>query len=210
MKFKILLIITLVFVAVFGTVGVISNRSYKRNTMDDYIIALSQDFLADNFDGIDERIVEADYILKVRASEDAEFIFKGRHQKAEVVKVFSGNDISVGEQIYIFPTSSHIFDNNTINMGFVNDMIKGKEYLVFLQEQVGNAKSGERVFSTFETIFRTCFAYDDIKSEVVPEPDNEERQVSYKTVKDYELFTCSQRALDSFLALKKRMIEKYN
>lgn len=189
-------------------IGVMVRGTFvNANDLDFYPVATAGvyvlDALENNIELVEDR---SEYILKVRCKSDSIFVFKRTYQEVEVLHSFSGvGDIKQGDVINISPAASYIFsDDGSLNMGFINEMRVGREYLVFLDEPKSSVELGITIYPTVEFIMTMIFAYDDIENAVA-----ETGYVPYSVVATSEIFADDQSAINKFLKIKATFLEKY-
>lgn len=197
--------------------GVSKKASYtditsKANYMDRFYVAEIPTSLAvDDCQILKERLPESPFIIKVTPKAQPENFFSGRRQKVTVEKVYSGNRLNVGDDIYI--TSNHwkIYPGEkTLDTGFVNPMKQGSLYLVFLSESVISPddpsipafrlQSGNHIDALFY-----CDSCDNLTYPV----SGDTTYLPYTKVKNNEFFAVDQKGVDAFLTLKKDMFKLF-
>ena len=202
-------IITILMLIPAIIVGIIGKCSYtNHNNLSYYTVAtIDEELLSFVYHSKEDIQESSSYILKVKCTSDTQFSFKLTYQEAEVIEVYKGKDkMQKGNMIRISPVSSCIFsDDNSINMGFVNEMEKGKEYLVMLGEEKSSLELKQSIYPTVECMITMIFAYDEIENKVA-----KEGYVPYTEVESSEVFADSQEAIDLFEQMKTELLEKYS
>lgn len=189
--------------------GIIGRCSYtNHNNLSYYTVAtIDEELLSVVYNAKEEIQEGSSYILKVKCTSDTQFSFKLTYQNAEVIEVYKGKDkMQKGNIIRISPVSSCIFsDDNSINMGFVNEMEKGNEYLVMLGEERTSLELKQSIYPTVDCIITMIFAYDEMENNVAKED-----YVPYTELENSEVFANSQEAIDLFEQMKTELLEKYS
>lgn len=199
-------ILTLTLLVPALLAGAVVRGSIRPAALSNYMVAvLKPDVMLMAEERIGECEENADYILKVKCVSDAEFIFVQMYQEVEVVEVFKG-DVQAGERICVMSEGSRVYASfNAINMGFVNAMTEGKEYLIFLQEGVTSEELDMTIYLSENAGITPFFAYESVPNVICPE-----EEVPYTRVKDNEVFAKNQEVLDRFEAMKSKLFEKYH
>ena len=184
---KIGILTCIIFLPVLVIGFMVRGTFVNANDLSYYTVATAGAHIVTALENNAETIGEGSaYILKVKCKSDTQFLFKKTYQEVEVVKVFQGKeDVAKGDVINISPAASHIFsDDDSINMGFVNEMRVGKEYLVFLDEKKTSVELGISIYPTVEFIMTMIFGYEDMENNA-----NAVGYVLYEEVKDCEFFS---------------------
>lgn len=157
-----------------------------------------------------ENLDASPVIAQVTCTGDVEHLFYVSRQPVTVSKVFKGEALSEGDEIYLTSSWRLLVGNSfrAIERGYVNIMKPGAEYLVFITEQVGES-NGLPVYSLNSvSIVAPVFCYEDSQNVILPVPSGS-TYVHYKEVQGNEFFVTSQESLDMILALKDEFIQKY-
>lgn len=209
------IIATIVITVTLIIVSCICRTSFTHfDSMEPFKVALLSDNMFDvikeNFAGSLEKsrnIVKVKCISGVRLGE------KMAMQSAKAIQVFKGDDIMEGDEITIMPCSSWIFaDKMSINTGFVNAMIPGDEYLVFLQKPSKAADRNLTVYRTVESLVCAIFSYkehDNVTPEVEYDEYGDGMVVDYSIVKNNEFFVNTKKMDDLMKSLKAEVMKKY-
>lgn len=203
----------------FGAFGLSKRGTYTDITADPdfiydfYVGELDTDLVKSSCEEMAVSLPSSPVILKVTPLDTPEYFCQGRQQKARVEKVFSGDKLSVGDEIYI--TASHWMvysDDNSIDTGFVNFMKSEKSYLVFLTDFVGYAEDNQtKVYCLQGENIYAVFCYGSCDNVIYPIAENAESTAApYSAVADNEFFAAEQEGLDAFLALKEELLAVYN
>lgn len=205
-------VVMFVISIISGVIGVVCKRSYiNRTDLGYYQIGLFPDEMSDMLaDTMEAAIKESQYILRVRCIGREEFSFVLTYQPVIIEKVFKGKDLNAGDNINISKYSSCVFKKPpSINMGFVNTMEEGKEYLVFLNSKAESIEFGTEIYITADTTVAPVFSYDRYDNVIVDTISDTGLIAMYSDVAENEFFAESQKGLDAFLKVKNNMINKY-
>lgn len=222
-RVKIVAIITSVLFIGAALTGIVFRSSYTDMAQDEDIldkieITLMSDKLMDslNLEGIAQIAEEeAQYILRVKADGNLEYKFRQAHQKAQVEEVYRGEGVEAGDEITLLSAWTMFFpelggesykvtgglERVSMNMGFVNRMVSGEEYIVYISEKVTSLDETEQVYQVFQTSIAPIFACRDIEN-VIPEGN-----FSYSDIKNNEFLVQTEKALEKMTAMKKRLTE---
>ena len=99
-------------------------------------------------------------IAQVTCTGDVEHLFHVSRQPVTVSKVFRGEALSEGYEIYLTSSSWRLLVNSSfraIERGYVNIMKPGAEYLVFITEQVGESNDVPVYSLNSVSIVAPCF-----------------------------------------------------
>lgn len=160
---------------------------------------------------VKKAIGESSNIVKVKCTSEVILSDSYMRQRAKVVHVYDGSDVTEGEEIYISPYSSCIFeDYMSINMGFTNAMTPDEEYLVFLESPVKLVDDDYSVYRTTESIMSMIFSFTDHEN-IVPDAQevDEIYTVEYSAVENNEFFVSSKEIDDEMKILKADIMEKF-
>lgn len=205
---KIGILTCVIFLPVLVIGFVVRGTFVNANDLSYYTVATAGAHIVTALENSAETIGEnSAYILKVKCKTDTQFLFKKTYQEAEVLEVFQGKeDVAKGDVINISPGASHIFsDDDSINMGFVNEMRVDKEYLVFLGDKMTSVELEMDLYPTTEFIMTLIFGYEDRENNATATG-----YVSYDELKDCEFFSETKAGIRKFLEAKNKLLEKYN
>lgn len=111
MKLRYHMLLTAILVICFGIIGISKHSSYTDITSDAYFVndfqiaEIPTAFAVDDCQSLKESLPYAPIILKVTPVDSPEYFFGGRQQKFCIKEVFSGEDLQIGDEIYI--TADH-------------------------------------------------------------------------------------------------------
>lgn len=218
MRRKLLLFFTISVVMAAVMFGITKKQNYtdlveQGNYLEQLQIAELTENIAENqCVAMQQRLSDAAIILRVEVIGEIEHLFQVDRQKVVIQKVYVGNGLERGEEIYLF--SDHwqlILDGNTdsLERGFVNIMNIGTEYLIFADVVVENCEDGflsVKLCDDFNIV--PVFSYEEQKNVVVP-ITGDTTYVSYKDVMYNEFFVASEEALQIVEQLKFQMLLLY-
>lgn len=198
--------------------GEIANN--KENLPDNgvtYYVAEMWESLITDISGIlEEEYVKSPYIIRCTVLESMEPSYNDMRVHVRVNKVYEGDDINVGEDIYITRGHPMIGFNSQgknvfLELGFHNFMQKGEEYLVFLEEKINlNEDKYGNVFAMEGFSFPPFFLCEEDRDCVFVPITGDTSYVEYAAVINNEFFCENEKALEIIRGMKHRMLEKYN
>ena len=223
MKLRYYGLITLIVVTITIGLGLYYKSSYRdynqmETPLDEFAIALlGDDLFEPQLECMKNYLDSSNIIIAARCEEKFRFRYSCTTQEVSVVKVFRGEGMKAGDVLDIVRDSSLISsDDRTringklqINLGFVNEMIPGKTYLLFMEGIVPNYTS-ETIYSLSDRfIIAPIFCYEDIKNIPNPIVDDNFRFTDYDNVKNNEYFITSEEADKKIREFKKEVLSKY-
>ena len=228
MEKKIFIGITVSLCFIAGVIGLIKRQTYTNITDPEFIeenfmndlhvfplnLSLFPDEMMDDMKGF---LLESPYILRVKASGSTEFLFRVFQQPIEVLEVYRGSDIMIGDELTVFSSgwSLFIWDMLTMNAGFTNFMQEGDEYLIFLNGPVDNLENNPNVFELIPTIISPMFNFE-TREHYIPSGDLIPMYTDgigvawpFSDVSQNEFFVANQETLDSLIELKESLLELF-
>ena len=225
MKAKYICVILTIVIVISLCTGFYYKKSYldfngEENALDNFAVALIGDeFLQMQLEIMESELDDSNYIMAVRCADTFEYRYACVTQKVEVLSVFKGDNIKEGDEIEIARagtlldtgTDSLIDGKYIINMGFVNEMIPGKTYLIFLDRELNTYDDDVQIYiQSEEIILAPIFCYDEIVNEPKNASDEWGTYIAYRDVKDNEFFVMSDEASEKIGQMKEKLFEKYN
>ncbi|MBR4058464.1 MAG: hypothetical protein IKK03_01320 [Lachnospiraceae bacterium] len=221
MKYRIFLIIVFGIISLAAAFGLYKRQTYTDITklpdyMNSFAVAqLSEKMAIEECEKLEKLLPESPIILKVHAVEPVEHLFKISQQKVQVDAVYKGEDLNMGDYIYI--TSNYWKLNTTgepasIERGFVNVMQENREYLIFLakkNEQLENEEiSVYRLVE--ESVVQPVFSFEEHRNVVAELGEYQySTYVRYEKVKENEFFATTEMAMNAMVTLKNKMLDFY-
>ena len=213
-KISSIIVVVSLFIAI--TIGIIFRQTYTNitaqpNPLENFSVALfDTDMGPENLmDIMRDELPDSNMIIRAKSFGEIDFRFKRNNQLIEVLEVYKGDELEVGDEIWVTASSWGLFfDDMTANLTFVNVMKPDQEYLIFLDEKVETMDDEEVVYSIPSFIIPPIFSYSDHDNKILNVSENN-RYVPYKEVKDNEFFVSSKEALEGILSLKDEMLELY-
>ncbi len=210
-------ILLIIAALIYGLVNKKSLRTEKqlKNDMDDFYVGAFPDEMMDNTVTRYKKELEnsSHYILLVECLEDMRFEYSSATQKVRVKRIFKGEGINVGDEVNVVKIGFTFFSEEgmpkSMNMSFAGEMIKNKEYLVFLDQKtavngmipVMMSPEGFPVQPIFSTEFNTVGWHESaIEGSTF---------VKYSDVKNEEFFLMSEDSVEKWMDLKKELIGRY-
>ena len=205
-------------------IGLYSKASYadfneESNPMERFTVGLlTEEMCERQIDLMRSTLDDSKYIVAARIADDFRFLPSCTTQSIEIVKVFKGDSLSVGETIDIV-FSQEIFwneesaaaDTAYINMGFANKLAVGETYLLFLDSEIETFNGSRMFIKLDEYLLMPVFSYDHEKIGWA-QSENEDPEVyecRYMAVSELDYFLSSEKSADELKALRKEIIEKY-
>lgn len=217
MKEKILLFGTMLIFIVAVGFGISKRKTYtdllsSKDYLDSvYVAEYSFVLEEDDIDQIVEALDREPCILEVTPLEDIEYLYRCGRQYVEVTNVLKGDQIHVGDHIYIASNDWQVVFRSPFSImerGFVSPMEQNFDYVVFLGEQVDEEKGVPIYLLPEEYYIAPVFACVD-KEDIYFPVDEESTYVPYKEVRNNEYFAVSEEVDVSLRRLKGMVLEKY-
>ena len=233
MKFKIALIaFGILFLAALGF-GLVKRLGYtdanrNRKLMETaYTSALSDELLKNCIARLEKgdpnygipALPDTPNILAVRCEAYSTFRYRSMTQKVSVVKVFRSETLSPGDELEVVRSKSlsrtgdrystpEIQGRYGIGFGYVNEMIPGKIYLVFLDHEIDSVRD-ESTWAFPDNLLTAQFSYEEIPNKPVELIGEDIRIAYYADIKDNEFFLTSEEAIERMLALKTSLLQQF-
>lgn len=173
---------------------------------------LDDEFLNFQLQNMEENLDSSNIILAVRCEDRFHYRYSCMTQKVSVVSVFKGENLKEGDTFEIATASTLLsLDKDAmyngmypINMGYVNEMIPGKIYLIFLDRKLKTYNKKDIIYMQSNNfILAPIFCYENIIN-IPKEPENESIPcISYSQMKDNEFFIISEESNDKLAFNKK-------
>ena len=191
-----------------------TNITSKDNYLDDFLVAeIIEEVSANTCEGLMNTLPTAPIIVSVSPIDNIEHLFGQSQQRVKIVKVFKGNELCEGDEIYITSDrwSVIIRDNSKkIERGFVNILKRGENYLAFLDTMLPQREEDTPVYKLYNsTRISPVFCYNSLENTLIAPNSSDTTYVNYYLVSNNEFFATSQESLEPILQLKKYMIERY-
>lgn len=212
--------------AVYGATVVrpsLTDYTSGENWKDNFVVAgVLGSFGIENCELMKEYLPQVPYILRVQVMEDLEMLFGEAQQKVEVKQVYAGEDLEVGQEIYLTHSGWGIsfVQPYSIERQYVNIMDVGREYLVFVSGEMDVLDSslpvyrcsngfipetGEPIPFTITPVF--CYDYRD---NVPLQPTGDYgTYVPYSEARNNEFFGVGHEMVEAWEQLKAEMLQKY-
>lgn len=225
MKFKFILGATLFICVIALLIGLYQKSFYKdfneqENPMENFVVALMGDELLDiQLQFFDENLDSSSIIIAAKCEETFDYKFSCNTQKVTVEHVFKGDTLKTGDSIDIARSGSCIYTDKKdyvhgrpINdMGFVNEMIPGKTYLIFLERQMQTYNRDNVIYIQSDMpIFAPIFCYEKIENTPCESIDPVGNFAYYESVENNEYFLMSESAVEKMENYKKKLFLKYS
>lgn len=166
---------------------------------------------------MEQQLPASPIIARVTPTSPQVPMFYISRQKFQVLDVFAGDTLTVGEEIWIATQRWSVLpgeNSRHLQCGFVNYPQQGREYLVFLsgELEVVDGFPDLPVYdlgSESDCVITPMFCYDEPETSLVVEPDGMGTYVSYSQVKTNEFFALTPAVMDAMVELKHTMLEQY-
>lgn len=216
MKYRFHVLFTVVLVLGFGLFGRSKLSTYTNITanpdfVDEFCVAeLSSSFAIKELQEMKDALSEAPIILKVTPVQPIECFFRGWQQKVRIEKVFSGVGLEVDSEIDITSKKWDVYvEERCIDVGFVNFMEEGTDYLVFLSTSIGYDKDGTEVFQLqVDQFIAPVFSYETHDNVIYP-VSGESTYVPYQEVSANDFFSLDEEGLEKFIEVKEYLLQNY-
>lgn len=197
-------------------IGIVTGQAYttvtaEPNVMDHFSVAVwDLDTTPTLLETMQKELPNSNHIIRAKSAGEMGYTFKNNRQYVEVLEVFQGEGIEVGDKIAVTTTSwFFIFDEMWANTSFINIMQPENEYLIFLEEKLETVDRKEsNIYLLPEWIIPPIFNYQDKENIVTPTP-YDERYVPYDMVRDNEYFVRSEEALEALMEWKHGILAQY-
>ena len=173
-----------------------------------------------------EYLPQAPYILRVEVLGDLEIMHGINQQKVKVTHIYAGEGIREGQEFYLYADGWRVVVRSvkSIERNFINVLEVGREYLVFLEEEMETLDSPLPVYSCYDEVWDTSngsgekvcdfyvspiFSYDYKESVAIQPSTDMNTYVPYTQVKDNEFFGTTQKSIELWEQLKAEMLQKY-
>ncbi len=159
-----------------------------------------------------EVLPQSPMVVRVEATGQREYLFGIKQQQVRVLEVFQGEDIHAGEAVWLYAShwGSPDFNDSTMNMGFINDLQAGEEYLVFLSGKMDLMGEKRSIYQLTEVgLVAPAFRYGNCRNTVIP-VSGETTYVDYCLVAENEFFGCTEQAIQTLQELKQTILSLYS
>lgn len=223
MRVKISIGLTVIIFVVLVCLGLYEKRIYKEINdeaapLEKFEVGIMPDELLDGqLDNMRKNLNSSNIIIAVKCVDNMEFRFNCTTQKVTVEYVFKGDGLSTDDIIDVARRSSTIFMDEdmyingkpSINMGFVNEMIPGEVYLVFLDRKLETFDEQKIYIQSDGFIMAPIFCYANIHNAICVSDSDDDNSASYLSVKDNEFFLMSEQGIDKMESFKKELLNGY-
>ena len=146
MKTRYVLVLTGITFLVALCYGMYQKKFYKdfnleEEPLNNFVVALvDEEFLDMQISIMEEELDSANIIIAAKCEDTFEYRFSCNTQEVSVEYVFKGDGLEEGDKIQIARNGTHIYMEQdgfiagmpSNDLGFVNEMVPGKTYLIFL------------------------------------------------------------------------------
>lgn len=223
MKTRYVLGITGILFVIALCCGLYQKKEYidlnqEEEPLNRFVVALANEgFLDMQISFMEEDLDASNIIIAAKCEDTYRYRFGCNTQEVSVEYVFQGEGIKKGDKIEIARNGTHIYTAEvdfiagmpSNDMGFVNEMIPGKTYLIFLDRKLNTFNEENIYVQSEDFIVAPIFCYEDIPNVPCRSIDKIGLYAKYETVKENEFFITSQRGIDKMEAFKEQLITKY-
>lgn len=222
MKIRYSIILTaVVFIAALG-IGLWCKKEYKdfnkeTQPLNHFCIGIFPDEIVDmQMEMLREMLPDSKSIIAARCEGKAEYYFSCAVQPVIVEQVFRGEELKKGNQIKVPVVSNLFFEKDMYiagkplaNIGFMNEMVPGKMYLIFLDRKI-NTYDEEQIYAyNRDFIIRPNFCCETTENSPCISVSKMTNSVPYETVSENEYFVKSEKTIEKLNALKQELLKKY-
>lgn len=224
MKTRYVLVLTGITFLVALCYGMYQKKFYKdynleEEPLNNFVVALvDEEFLDMQISIMEEELDSANIIIAAKCEDTFEYRFSCNTQEVSVEYVFKGDGLEEGDKIQIARNGTHIYMEQegfiagmpSNDLGFVNEMVPGKTYLIFLDRKLNTFNEEEIYIQPEDFIVTPIFCYEDIPNVPCTSIDKIGNYAKYETVKENEFFITSEKGIEKMVALKEQFISKYS
>lgn len=168
-----------------------------------------------------KELPESPIIIRATAMAEKDYLFSLNLQKVSVQQVYRGEGIEPGDEVQIALNTKFTINAQTIEgmvadekiaeLHFVNEMEKGKDYLIFLEKKIDplDKREQQAIYRVVESVITPVFGYEERENKIVDVSESISTYINYELVKDNEFFVTSQKTLDGFMELKKQLLAQF-
>lgn len=163
-----------------------------------------------------EELPKSSIIIRGIATGEKDYLFRVNQQTVSIQQVYQGgDDIQPGEEIHVASRTGFVFRDNPngrlAELGFVNEMRAGMEYLIFLEKKIDTLKTDDQrdVYRLAEALITPIFGYEDRENVIVDVSQNYSTYVDYSSVSGNEFFMTTQTGLNEIINIKRQLLIKY-
>ena len=209
--------VTICCVLLFSVLGLACKRSYsdisaEPNFLDELLVAeLSENNVNLACERISDELDNIPIVVCVTPVEEVEILFGSSQQLVRIKKVFKGESITVGEEVFLTGMCNGLIfwdDYTSIELRFINTLKIGKDYLVFITSEIEQDFESKSVYNVFSDMLAAVFCYDEINNDIV-EPYLDGTYVPYRDVANNEFFATSLNGINAILKVKNEQLSNY-
>ena len=223
MKLKSIIIVNIILMILMAAAGMYCKSFYQDYNSEDVPLknfvtgVMSEGLLDVQLERYDSELASSNYIIAVQCQEKSFFRHSCTTQKVKIEHVFKGNDLREGDIVEIAKYDSEIFNSeemkingmNCMNMGFVNEMIPGYTYLIFLDKKINTHNEKSAIYVTKDFIMSPIFCYNKIKNKPCNIIDENSCSSWYGDIKNNEFFLISENAIQKMEEYREKLINEY-
>lgn len=161
---------------------------------------------------LERALPECPVVLRVKAAGEMEYLFGDGRQKVCIEKVYKGDGLETGQEIYIYANGWRLSlhgDPDSVECNFVNIMKPDTEYLVFISCLASSLDEALLSYQLYdEQIIAPVFCYEKRTNKIMP-MKGEGTYVPYVDVSQNEFFAAGKKGLAAWELLKSKMLSLY-
>ncbi|MBQ3515438.1 MAG: hypothetical protein IJA32_16850 [Lachnospiraceae bacterium] len=224
MKGRYVLVITGIIFFVALCYGIYNKKFYKdfnleEEPLNNFVVALVDEELLDiQLSIMKEELDSSNIIIAAKCEDTFKYRFSSNTQEVSIEYVFKGDGLNEGDKIEIARNGTHIYMEKdgfiagmpSNDLGFVNEMVPGKIYLIFLDRKLNTFNEEKIYIQVDDLIVAPIFCYEDIPNMPCISIDEIGNYAKYETVKENEFFITSEKGIEKMEAFKEQLISKYS
>lgn len=197
------------------SIDLITKHSHKniKDDMNDFYIGLIDETLVENhinfMKNSEHSLDKSKYILLVTCQSEIEFDFSCGSQKVRVDSVIKGSDaVSEDDVINILKVDTIFNELNSFNIGFINELKIGNQYLVFLDECLTLNKN-DTLFVYNDYIITPYFSVNEINASPIESEVSDYYSAKYSNINNNDVFMMSSDSINKWNEFRKEVIDTY-
>lgn len=217
MRYRILGIMIPSFISLLFIFALIARINWTEQLCDEenydnLVVSFFQKDYKGFLDEIERQLSDSRVIITATATGKKEYVYGNLKQEVKLERALRGKvPVSDGKKLQ-FTGNGRIEHSKgkklTVATGFVNYLQKGHSYLIFADKCSKDYDGKEYILNATESVIGLrCMDLTENKSKICRKPGT---QTEYKNVKNSEFFTNDEGTLKEILAMKKRLLRKFN
>ena len=146
---------------------------------------------------------QSNYILKIKAAKEKQFIGKGVLNNCKILNVIKGEQLHSGDTILIYEHVYSYSEDALVYLEGAKPILPDKEYIVFLNKAPNPNKKGTYMFSSVN------FGYFEVNAISHQSIIDYKNNISIEDTGKYAYIAASDKYRDTYFQLHNQVIEKY-